>query len=56
MPLDVGKPAPNQLVPVIAQVKTVVIFGRDAIHSAFFDFGEVDSGQDIWKQEFLSVA
>ena len=55
MPLDVGKSASKQIVPAIAQARTVVIFGRDAIHSAFFNFGEVNSGQEVWKQEFLST-
>ncbi|KAK0127922.1 hypothetical protein ONS96_007421 [Cadophora gregata f. sp. sojae] len=33
-----------------------LVFGYDAIHSAFFDFGEVKQGQDEpWKQEFLST-
>jgi len=29
-----------------------VVFGSDAIHSAFFDFGELELGQEPWKQEF----
>ncbi|PVH80903.1 hypothetical protein DL98DRAFT_571518 [Cadophora sp. DSE1049] len=33
-----------------------LVFGYDAIHSAFFDFGEVEPGQGLWKQEFLSTA
>ncbi|KAH7413437.1 hypothetical protein BKA64DRAFT_354531 [Cadophora sp. MPI-SDFR-AT-0126] len=33
-----------------------LVFGYDAIHSAFFDFGEVEPGQEFWKQEFLSTA